>query len=125
MVGRAGWAGFLAWAAAGTVAGVAVAAVASFGLLLLPIAIGVAILVAGRVRAWPESIGALEGVAAAALSIGFLNLGHTPCGSGAVTLAPGQHEVECGGLAPGPFLIAGCLLAIAGAAAYWALRPRR
>src|SRR5438046_226458 len=127
VVGRAGWAGFLAWAVAGVVAGLAIAAAPSFGLFLLPVAIGLVVLLAKRVRAWPEALGALEGAAAVVLVIGFLNLGSTPCegSSGEVTLAPGQHDVGCGGLAPGPFLVVGCLLAITGVAAYWALRLRR
>jgi hypothetical protein len=123
VVDRAGWAGFLAWAASGTLACLVIAAAFSFGIFLLPIAVAVAILVARRVRVWPEALGALEGAAAVALLVGFLNLGSTACpSSGAVTLAPGQRDAGCGGLEPGPFLIAGGVLAIAGLAGYRALR---
>jgi len=123
VVGRAGWTGFLAWAVSGALASLTIAAAPSFGIFLLPVAVAVALLVARTVRAWPEALGALEGVAAAALLVGLLNLGYTACPtSGVVTLAPGQQSVECGGLEPAPFLIAGGVLAIAGLAGYRALR---
>jgi hypothetical protein len=123
VVGRAGWAGFLGWAMTGAIASLAIAAAPSFGILLLPVAVAVAILVARRVRVWPEALGALEGAAAVALLVGFLNLGHTPCRSGVVTYGLGQ-DVQCGGVAPGPFLIAGGALAITGVVAYARLRMR-
>jgi cell division protein FtsW (lipid II flippase) len=116
VVVRHGWAGFLAWAVAGAFAALAIAAAPSFGLLLVPVALALVMLLARRVRTWPEALGALEGVAAVVLLIGFLNLGSSPCASGVVSYGPGQSSVECGGLSPGPFLVAGSVLVLAGVA---------
>jgi hypothetical protein len=121
-----GWIGFLAWAAGGVLTSVAVAAAASFGLFLLPVAVAALILLAGRVRVWPEALGALEGLAATALLIGFLNVGRSPCPrSGTFILRPGQHEAGCGGIAPAPYLIVGCVLAVLGVVLYHRLRDAR
>jgi hypothetical protein len=121
-----GWAGFAAWAAAAALTAAAVAGAASVGLLLLPIAPVALGVVAARVRTWPEAVGTLEGPAAVLVLIGLLNLDRTPCPrNGTLVLPPGQHEVGCGGLAPAPYLIAGCILAVVAAALYRALREQR
>jgi hypothetical protein len=106
--------------------GTALAAAASFGLLMLPVAVGVLALVARRTGFWPESLGTIVGLAGCLLLIGFLNLGANPCpDSGVTTLSPGEHEASCGGLPALPFLAAGAALAAAGVVAYWRVRSRR
>ena len=121
---RGGW-GFSAWSAGGILLALGVVGVASFGLLLLPVAAVALIVIWARVRVWPEGLGAFEGLAAVALLIGLLNLGRTPCPrDGTLVLQPGQHDASCGGVAPAPFLIIGFATAFAAIAAYRNLRDR-
>jgi hypothetical protein len=121
-----GWWGFSAWSAGGILFALGVVGAASVGLLLLPVAGVALIVIAARVRVWPEGLGAFEGLATVALLIGALNLGRTPCPrNGTLVLEPGQHEVSCGGLAPAPFLIVGFATALAAIAVYRNLRDRR
>jgi hypothetical protein len=123
--GVRGWSGFGAWSAGGILFAMGVVGAASFGFLLLPVAGAALIVIAARVRVWPEGLGAFEGLAAVALLIGVLNLGRTPCPrDGTLVLHPGQHEVSCGGVAPAPFLIVGLATAIAAIAVYRNLRDR-
>jgi len=113
MAEREGWLGFAAWAAGGTLLTLVLVAAASFGLFLLPVAVALLVLVARRVRLWPESLGVLDGLALTALLIGLLNLDYTPCPDGeTLMLAPAQREASCGGLAPAPFLGAGVVLGV-------------
>ena len=119
-----GWAAFLAWAVLAALAALAVVTAASIGMFLVPVVLGAAIFVSTRARAWPESLGALEGVAAMALVIGLANLGSSPCPSnGELILKPGEHEASCGGLAPEPFLVVAVVTALIGLAGYRRARP--
>jgi hypothetical protein len=114
-----GWLGFLAWAGLAAVVALAGVTAASIGVFLLPVVLGVSIAVGRRARAWPESLGALEGVAAVALVIGLANLGSSACPSnGELILKPGEHEASCGGLTPEPFLVAAVVIALIGLAGY-------
>jgi hypothetical protein len=62
-------------------------------------------------RVWPEGVGALGGAGAICVLIGLLNLGGgQPCSS--------SRASSCGGVAPLPLLIAGCLLIAASVALY-------
>jgi hypothetical protein len=116
---------FAAWAFLGALTAVALAAAPSFGLFLLPVAIGAAVAVGRYTRAWPEALGALEGVAAVILLVGLANLGNSPCpASGELILRPGQHEASCGGLSPGPLLAAAAIIAVIGLVGYWRTRNR-
>jgi hypothetical protein len=125
MVARNGWLGFGLWAAAGAAASVVIAGAATIGLFVLPVALLLAALLATRLRVWPESLGVLAGIAGAVLAIGVANLGSNPCSdSGTVVLQVGEHQAGCGGMAAAPFLVAGFVLAISAAGAYWLARRR-
>lgn len=114
-----GWRWFGAWALAGAFVVFAVLAGFSIGLFLLPLAIVLVVLIAGRARPWPEALGTLAGAGVVVLLLGA---GHArdyePCPEGTVVLPPGETEWSCGGVAPLPWLISGTVLVAVALAAY-------
>lgn len=96
---------FWFWALAGGLFAFSVVAAASIGLFVFPFAL-VAIWLASRAgRIWPEALGALAGTAAVCFFIGYVQRGP-------------------GGLDSFPWLVAGCVLAVAGVFGYAVLAPR-
>lgn len=114
----AGWRWFAAWAAVGGLLAFVVLAAPSVGLFALPVA-GLALTLLLRSgRRWPELLGAVSGIGVLFLAIAALNRDYAPCPDGGLVVTPGQTSLECGGLDPLPWLVAGGLLSLAGAAAY-------
>ena len=112
---------FLAWMAAGALLGVALAGVATIGLLILPLAV---VAVTALVL-WPKgrnasAFGVLAGLGAVPLYIAYLNRG----GPGTVCTTTATGGGCSGEWSPWPFLAAGVLLIGAGAALFWLLRWR-
>ena len=124
MVRTARWTGGLAWAAAGALLGLGLAAIASIGALLLVTGAALAVALAVRdVPGWPA---ALLGVGAAFAVIGAASLPWQACPevTPTVVAAPGEpgERYECGGLHPAVWF--GVALA-AGAGALGAARSAR
>lgn len=110
-----GWRWFCAWSVIGTTYSCALILLV-FGLLIVPIVGLAAFFVASKSRLWPELVGLAQGPAATALMIAYFSQGPRSCPAGAT----------CGGpdLDARPWLVAGCVLAVASAVAY-ALLARR
>ena len=121
---KTGWLAFGLWAVPGIVLGVQVSAI---GLLLLPVGLVATILLARSTRVWPEALGVFEGVAAACFLVVALNADYWTCppSGEVITRTRDSLTVEsCGTLNPWPWLVAGLILAVVGAVAYWfARRP--
>jgi hypothetical protein len=118
---RAALGPFLAWASVGAGACLAVLSVLSIGIFVLPVAATATIVLlrwpAGRTMAVP---GLISGLGLPLLYVAYLNRGGP--GQICVTTATGQScEMEW---SPWPWLAAGTLLAVAGIAAFAALRSR-
>jgi hypothetical protein len=113
-----GWRWFGAWAVTG--AGLTLSFLSGFsiGLLLLPFALVLLALVARLSPQLPEAAGFVSGVGVMLIVVAFLNQDYRPCGSGVVTLEPGQTSVSCGGLDPRPWLVSGLAVFTAGCVAY-------
>jgi hypothetical protein len=121
---RAGWLAFLSWAPVGAAWALAIAAAPSFGLFVLPPAALALVLAARALRIWPEGLGAAVGIGAVLLVVAFLNSDYRACPEGGLTLAPGQHEISCGGFDPAPFLVLGLVVAAAAVVTFGALLRR-
>jgi hypothetical protein len=85
-----------------------------------------------REHRWPETLGGVAGVGLICLVIAFLNRGSSPCPSSGMSVSaedaaslPAGSSIECGGLAPGPWLLAGGVLVAIGIGGYALLRPAR
>ena len=116
---RQGWPWFLAWTAAGGLLVVSYLTVFSIGLFVLPFAVVAVWLVGRHGRAWPELLGGVSGAGLVLVGVALANRGSTPCPEGgALTIPPGQTSVECGGLDPVPWLVAGLAFVAVGAVAY-------
>lgn len=118
---RAALGPFLAWAAVGAGACLAVLSVLSIGIFVLPVVATATIVLlrwpAGRTMAAP---GLISGLGLPLLYIAYLNRGGP--GEICVSTASGQ---SCGmEWNPWPWLAAGTFLAVAGIAAFAALRSR-
>jgi hypothetical protein len=118
MPDKARWRWFAAWAVVGGLVAVAVLGALSIGIFVLPFAgLGLWLLLRSG-RRWPELLGAVSGAGIVCLAVAAINRDSAPCPDGPVVLAPGETSLSCGGFDPLPWLIAGGLLSVAGAAAY-------
>ena len=122
---RSVWIGFTHWAGAGVLVSLSLAAAASFGLFLLPVAGAAIVLLARRGGAWPVPLGVVAGVGVTLLALAALNLDSAPCTGTTLTVAPGETSVSCGGFDPRPFAVAGALLVAGATIAFVALLRRR
>ncbi len=127
MPGREAWGGFFGWMVAGALFGFAIAGLASIGLLVLPFAIVVVVIMTRAHAPAGSAFGVLAGMGAMALFLGVLSLGYTPCDETG-TLIDGDivygftqegdpdfdGETSCGGWPPWPFLATGAVLTTAG-----------
>lgn len=119
-----GWPWFAAWALAGALVVFSLLSATSIGLFVLPFALAAVLLVALRARR-PEMIGLVSGAGLVALLVAFLSRDYRPCPEGPITLRPGEPSFACGGFDPTPWLVAGLVVALGGAAAYAPARRRR
>jgi hypothetical protein len=95
----------------------------SIGLLLLPFALGLLVLVTRLSPHLPEASGFVSGIGLTLIVVAYLNRDNEPCpASGTLELAPGQHSVSCGGLDPHPWLYSGIALTATGLLLYAASR---
>lgn len=62
-----GWTGYLLWGLSGFLLALSAIAILSIGIFILPVAIVTTVLVSRRVRARPESLGLVVGVALVAV----------------------------------------------------------
>ena len=115
---REGWLVFAAWVLAGALLSFSVLGAASIGFFVVPFALLAFWLALRLGRGWPEALGTISGAGAVSLLIAFLNRGTMSCADESLTLGPGETEITCGGLDPIPWLVAGLVLAAAGAIAY-------
>jgi hypothetical protein len=97
----------------------------SIGLLTLPIAAAACVLLVIRGHFWPEVLGGIAGVGLTCLGIALANRGSSACPSSGFGVSaedagsqPPGSVLECGGLDPGPWLLAGCVLVGTGIAGY-------
>jgi hypothetical protein len=113
------WGWFAAWAVAGGLLAFSVAAAASIGLFVGPVAL---LALWAILRARPPhraAFGAVSGVGLLGIAIWALNGGSEPCPeSGMQSVPPGAPSVECGGFDALPFLVAGIVLTLAGPALF-------
>jgi hypothetical protein len=114
----AGWRWFCAWAVAGGLVFLSLLTGFSIGVFILPFAALAVWFVARTARAWPELFGVGTGAGAVCLLVAALNREYNPCPEGPITVPPGETSYSCGGLDPLPWLVAGIVLGLAGAAAY-------
>ena len=97
----------------------------SIGLLLLPFALVLLVLVTRLSPHLPEASGFVSGIGLTLIVIAYLNRDNEPCpASGTLELAPGQHSVSCGGFDPHPWLYAGLALSATGLLLYSVSRRR-
>jgi hypothetical protein len=118
------WLRGLLWPLTGALGALAFLSLPSIGILVMPVAI-----VAGCAAvAWGDQRYAvallIAGVGVMLLSVAAINAGdYHPCTNGPVILRPGQREVECGGVNPLPWAVAG--LALIAGSVVAGLRMRR
>jgi hypothetical protein len=97
----------------------------SIGLLLLPFALCLLVLVTRLSPQLPEASGFVSGIGLTLVVVAFLNRDYEPCpANGRLDLAPGQHSVSCGGFDPHPWLYAGIAFTATGLLLYAASRRR-
>jgi hypothetical protein len=116
-----GWHWFSAWAAAGATFTFSLLTGLSIGLLVLPFAAALLLVVATRSPHVREALGFVLGVGAVLLLIAFVNRDYRPCPSGGLSIPPGAPagtSVSCGGVDPEPWLWSGVVVATIGVAAY-------
>ncbi len=126
--GRRGHLLFGVWAIAGALLAFSVLAASSLGLLILPVAVAVVVVLFRRgPGVSPEILGSLAGAGGVSLVIAWLNHDSRPC-AGSGTLGPSPigavESVGCGGFAPEPWFVAGLALVAAAWIGYGAARRR-
>jgi hypothetical protein len=119
------WRWFAAWAAVGGLVAFTLLGAATIGVFVLAFAVLAVVLVLRSGRLWPELLGAVFGIGVLCLVVGALHRDYAPCPDGGLVVPPGETSVSCGGADPVPWLIAGTLLSVAGAAAYLLARRLR
>ncbi len=120
---KVGWPAFGLWAVPGLVVGFLVT---SIGVPLLPFGILATVLLARSTRVWPEMLGILEGIAGVCFLIVALNADYWSCpASGEVITRTRTSEIveSCGALSPWPWVVAGLVFALGGAASYAIAKP--
>lgn len=109
-------AGYTAWAISGLLLTIAVLALPSIGLFLLPVAVAAAVYSARRFPGAPV-VGLMTGGGLALVAIGIVNLGNHPCSRRPVSIPPGQLvSTSCGGPSARPWLLAGAIALVVGLA---------
>jgi hypothetical protein len=109
-------AGYAAWAISGLLLTVAVLALPSIGLFLLPFAAAAAVYSARRFPGAPV-VGLIAGGGLALVAIGIVNLGNHSCPRQPVSIPPGRlTSTSCGGPSAWPWLMAGTILLVIGLA---------
>ena len=118
---RRPWGWFAAWAVLGGGLAFGVLAIASVGLLVLPVVLA-AMVVAGRRSQGRGALGAVSGVGLPVLYVAYLNRG----GPGNVcTLYRGGGQSCLQEWSPWPWVAVGMVLVVAGLAVFGARRPAR
>jgi hypothetical protein len=97
----------------------------SIGLLLLPFALVLLVLVTRLSPQLPEASGFVSGIGLILIVVAYLNRDDAPCpANGTLQLAPGQHSVSCGGFDPHPWLYTGIAITATGLLLYSVSRRR-
>lgn len=115
---KTGWVPFILWALPGAVVGLQITAL---GILLLPLAFLAIVLLTKRTRIWPESIGAIVGIAAVLVAIGLINSDYWTCppsGKLITRTATSMTIESCGEVNPLPWLLGGGILAFVAPLSY-------
>jgi hypothetical protein len=122
---RTGWQSLAEWTLGLGLLALAVVGALSIGIFVMPFALATLLYAALRNRAWPEAgVGGLLGVGIVFLFVAYRNRSYSPCPSGPMRLAHGQH-FSCGGFDPMPWLTIGMVLITGGVSGYLLTRRSR
>ena len=126
---QSGWKWFGAWAIVGALGAFAVLSAMTVGLLILPVAVFGAWVIASRARAWPELLGLAPGAGVLCLTIAYGAQRLPDCSEPRPPARPllevgDSREYTCGDADSLPWLVAGAVFVGSGIVGYAVSRPR-